>query len=64
MEAVVDIAASLTAVKREIAEKHGTRVIAEGVERREEFETVRDLGVHLAQGFLFYRPKYFGRPNR
>lgn len=44
------------------AETHGTRVIAEGVERREEFETVRELGVHLAQGFLFHRPKYAGKP--
>lgn len=38
------------------AEGHGAKVVAEGVERREEFETVRKLGVHLAQGFLFHRP--------
>lgn len=38
------------------AETHGTKVIAEGVERREEFETVRELGVHLVQGFLFQKP--------
>ncbi|MBX6365860.1 MAG: EAL domain-containing protein [Gemmatimonadetes bacterium] len=43
------------------AEGQGAQVIAEGVERREEFETVRDLGVHLTQGFLFHRPKYAGR---
>jgi EAL domain-containing protein (putative c-di-GMP-specific phosphodiesterase class I)/GGDEF domain-containing protein len=42
------------------AEKHGAMVVAEGVERREEFETVRQLGVHLTQGFLFHRPRYSG----
>lgn len=40
------------------AESQGAKVIAEGIERREEFETVRDLGVHLTQGFLFHRPEY------
>lgn len=39
------------------AETHGAQVIAEGVERKEEFETVRDIGVHLTQGFYFHRPK-------
>jgi EAL domain-containing protein (putative c-di-GMP-specific phosphodiesterase class I)/GGDEF domain-containing protein len=38
------------------AEGQGARVVAEGVERPEEFETIRELGVHLAQGFLFERP--------
>lgn len=42
------------------AEGQGAQVIAEGVERREEFETVRDLGVHLTQGFLFHRPRAVG----
>jgi len=46
------------------ANGQGAMVIAEGVERREEFETVRDLGVHLTQGFLFHRPKYSGFPER
>lgn len=40
------------------AEDHGIRVIAEGVEREEEYETVKGLGVHLTQGFLFHEPKY------
>jgi EAL domain-containing protein (putative c-di-GMP-specific phosphodiesterase class I)/DNA-binding response OmpR family regulator len=40
------------------AEGQGAKVIAEGVERREEFEAVRDLGVHLTQGFLFHKPRY------
>ncbi len=46
------------------ADDHGAKVVAEGVERREEFETVRDLGVHLTQGFLFHKPRYAGRPPR
>ncbi|MBV9879007.1 MAG: EAL domain-containing protein [Gemmatirosa sp.] len=32
-------------------------VIAEGVERAEEFETVKSLGVHLVQGFFLHRPE-------
>src|SRR5436190_3478484 len=35
---------------------HGAKVIAEGVERAEEFKTVADLGVHLVQGFFLHRP--------
>jgi EAL domain-containing protein (putative c-di-GMP-specific phosphodiesterase class I) len=31
-------------------------VIAEGVERAEEFETVKSLGVHLVQGFFLHKP--------
>lgn len=46
------------------AEGQGAQVIAEGVERREEFETIRDLGVHLTQGFLFHRPRYSGLPDK
>jgi EAL domain-containing protein (putative c-di-GMP-specific phosphodiesterase class I)/GGDEF domain-containing protein len=42
------------------AENHGAMVVAEGVERREEFETVKQLGVHLTQGFLFYKPQIAG----
>jgi EAL domain-containing protein (putative c-di-GMP-specific phosphodiesterase class I)/GGDEF domain-containing protein len=42
------------------ANGQGAQVIAEGVERREEFETVKELGVHYTQGFLFHRPKYAG----
>ncbi|MDB4905550.1 MAG: hypothetical protein JWO05_334 [Gemmatimonadetes bacterium] len=38
------------------ANDHGAMVIAEGVERAEEFQTVRDLGVHLVQGFYLHRP--------
>src|SRR5437763_7266539 len=35
---------------------HGAMVIAEGVERAEEFSTVQELGVHLVQGFFLHRP--------
>ena len=35
---------------------HGAKVIAEGVERAEEFKTVKELGVHLVQGFYLHRP--------
>lgn len=42
------------------ADGQGALVIAEGVERREEFETVKELGVHFTQGFLFHRPRYAG----
>ncbi len=37
---------------------HGAMVIAEGVERSEEFETVKSLGVHLVQGFFLHRPQH------
>ncbi len=36
------------------AEEHGAKVIAEGIEREEELEAVRRLGVHLVQGFLLH----------
>jgi EAL domain-containing protein (putative c-di-GMP-specific phosphodiesterase class I) len=38
------------------ANDQNAKVIAEGVERIEEFETVRDLGVHLVQGFYLHTP--------
>ncbi|MEI7607434.1 MAG: EAL domain-containing protein, partial [Rhodospirillaceae bacterium] len=34
----------------------GLTVVAEGVERREEVETLRGMGISLFQGFLFARP--------
>jgi EAL domain-containing protein (putative c-di-GMP-specific phosphodiesterase class I)/GGDEF domain-containing protein len=39
------------------ANDHGATVIAEGVERADEFKTVRDLGVHLVQGFYLHKPR-------
>jgi EAL domain-containing protein (putative c-di-GMP-specific phosphodiesterase class I)/GGDEF domain-containing protein len=45
------------------ANEHGIKVIAEGVEREEEYETVKALGVHFAQGFLFHGPRSVGKPH-
>ncbi len=39
------------------ANDQGAMVIAEGVERAEEYETVKSLGVHLVQGFFIHRPQ-------
>jgi EAL domain-containing protein (putative c-di-GMP-specific phosphodiesterase class I) len=41
---------------RAFADDLGVRVVAEGVETQGEYETVRDLGCHLVQGFYFARP--------
>ena len=35
----------------------GVEVIAEGIERHEEFEVLRDLGCRLYQGYLFAHPE-------
>lgn len=40
----------------ELARFFGAHVIAEGVERQEEHEALRTLGIRLFQGFLFSRP--------
>jgi EAL domain-containing protein (putative c-di-GMP-specific phosphodiesterase class I)/GGDEF domain-containing protein len=39
------------------AREQGAMVIAEGVERAEELETVRKIGVPLVQGFLLHHPE-------
>jgi EAL domain-containing protein (putative c-di-GMP-specific phosphodiesterase class I)/GGDEF domain-containing protein len=44
------------------ANDHGAKVIAEGVERAEEFATVQELGVHLVQGFFLHRPQSASAP--
>jgi c-di-GMP-related signal transduction protein len=31
------------------------------VEREEEYATVKQIGVHLTQGFLFHEPRYAGK---
>ncbi len=41
---------------RRFADQTGIRLIAEGVERPEELEVLRDAGVRWAQGYLFARP--------
>jgi EAL domain-containing protein (putative c-di-GMP-specific phosphodiesterase class I)/GGDEF domain-containing protein len=45
------------------ANDHGAMVIAEGVERAEEFMTVRNLGVHLVQGFFLHKPTSIAVPR-
>ena len=39
------------------AKEQGAMVIAEGIERAEELETVKRIGVPLVQGFLLHRPE-------
>jgi EAL domain-containing protein (putative c-di-GMP-specific phosphodiesterase class I) len=46
------------------ANDHGAMVIAEGVERAEEFMAVRNLGVHLVQGFFLHKPSSVAVPRR
>ncbi|HJQ22130.1 MAG TPA: EAL domain-containing protein [Gemmatimonadaceae bacterium] len=45
------------------ANDHGAMVIAEGVERAEEFLTVGNLGVHLVQGFFLHKPAHVSAPR-
>lgn len=40
-----------------LAQQHGLRLVAEGVETPEQLERVRDLGCQRAQGYLLGRPK-------
>jgi EAL domain-containing protein (putative c-di-GMP-specific phosphodiesterase class I)/GGDEF domain-containing protein len=49
---------SLVETMVRFANDHGAKVIAEGVERAEEFDTVAGLGVHLVQGFFLHRPSH------
>jgi EAL domain-containing protein (putative c-di-GMP-specific phosphodiesterase class I) len=41
---------------RAFADDLGIQVVAEGVETRGEYETVRDIGCHLIQGYYFAKP--------
>jgi EAL domain-containing protein (putative c-di-GMP-specific phosphodiesterase class I)/CheY-like chemotaxis protein len=40
----------------DLADRHGTRTVAEGVESRADFFMVREIGFDLAQGFLLAKP--------
>jgi EAL domain-containing protein (putative c-di-GMP-specific phosphodiesterase class I)/GGDEF domain-containing protein len=40
----------------QLGERIGSKVIAEGVEREEEYEMIRGFGVQLGQGYLFGAP--------
>ncbi len=41
----------------------GIAVIAEGVETRAEYDTLRAMGIELFQGYLFARPMFQGLPE-
>lgn len=41
-----------------VADDFGIRVIGEGVETKEEFQVLRDLGITLFQGYYFARPAF------
>ena len=40
----------------DLADSYGARTVAEGVETRDDFVVVRDMGFDLVQGFLFGKP--------
>ena len=46
---------SLLETLRQLADKIKARVIAEGIEREEELQVLKKLGIELGQGFLFHR---------
>jgi EAL domain-containing protein (putative c-di-GMP-specific phosphodiesterase class I) len=52
-----DLRQSLAAGLQYFAFKTGCRLIAEGVESREEADVLRRLGIEFAQGYLFGRPE-------
>ncbi|HKA71750.1 MAG TPA: EAL domain-containing protein [Xanthobacteraceae bacterium] len=48
----------------DLAKRLGASTVAEGVETREDFEAVQEMGFSLVQGFLFHKPmaaRKFGR---
>lgn len=47
---------ALAASLEQFAEQVGATVLAEGIERHEEWEVCQDLGIALGQGFYFGRP--------
>ena len=54
---------ALVAALVTFADEVHTTVIAEGVERWSEAQALRDIGVHLAQGFAFGRPAMRCQPG-
>jgi EAL domain-containing protein (putative c-di-GMP-specific phosphodiesterase class I) len=48
--------ANLASAVLAIGENLGLQVVAEGIERGSQWRTLRDLGCHLGQGFLFAAP--------
>jgi len=48
---------SLLLSLRQLGDKIKARVIAEGIEREGELQTLIELGIELGQGYLFHRPE-------
>jgi EAL domain-containing protein (putative c-di-GMP-specific phosphodiesterase class I) len=46
----------LVAALVELAHEQGAKVVAEGIERVDEYQTMLELGVDLGQGFYFGQP--------
>ncbi len=46
-----------------LASSLGAHVIAEGIETLDEYEAVRDCGIHLIQGYLLARPAFEALPE-
>ena len=46
-----------------LADSLGTELVAEGIETVEEYEAVRDCGIHLMQGYLFAKPAFEALPE-
>jgi EAL domain-containing protein (putative c-di-GMP-specific phosphodiesterase class I) len=55
---------ALIAALRVFADEVGAMVVAEGVERPEEVQSLVSAGVHLAQGFVLGRPDRTWSPGR
>jgi EAL domain-containing protein (putative c-di-GMP-specific phosphodiesterase class I) len=55
-------ARAIVSLMTELAATLGSEIVAEGVETVEEFQTLRDCGVRLMQGFLFARPAFQALP--
>src|SRR6202040_41979 len=49
--------AALTKTILDLAQILGVRAVAEGIERPEQLEKLRELGCELGQGHLFMKPK-------
>lgn len=47
----------------EVSFELGIQVIAEGVEKTEELEVLRELGIRLVQGYLFAKPAFESLPT-
>jgi EAL domain-containing protein (putative c-di-GMP-specific phosphodiesterase class I)/response regulator of citrate/malate metabolism len=51
---------ALAAALTTFADELGATVVAEGIQSREELDTLRELGVHYGQGFFLARPEPLG----